>query len=95
LVDYEAITQAPEQVMRLVYQFIDRPYFDHDFNNLDYQEEEFDTMMKTPGLHTVKRRVTYQPRATILPPDLFNKFDELSFWERDLNSKANRISKQS
>jgi sulfotransferase len=95
LVDYEALTQAPEQVMRLVYQFIEQPYFDHDFDNLEYREEEFDTMMKTPGLHTVKRQVKYQPRVTILPPDLFDKFSELSFWERDLNSQASRISKQS
>jgi sulfotransferase len=94
LVDYEALTQAPAQVMQLVYQFIDQPYFDHDFNNLEYREEEFDTMMKTPDLHTVKRQVKYQPRATILPPDLFDKFSELSFWERDLNSQASRISKQ-
>lgn len=94
LVDYEALTQAPEQVMRLIYQFIDQPYFDHDFNNLEYQEEEFDTMMKTPGLHTVKRQVKYQTRPTILPPDLFEKFNELSFWERDSNTQAHRISKQ-
>jgi sulfotransferase len=95
LVDYEALTQAPAQVIGLIYQFIGEPTFDHDFDNLAYQEEEFDTMMKTPGLHTVKRKVTYQPRATILPPDLFTKFDELSFWERDPNTQANRISKQS
>ncbi|WP_157260127.1 hypothetical protein [Chamaesiphon minutus] len=60
-----------------------------------HREEEFDTMMKTPGLHTVKRQINYQPRATILPPDLFDKFSELSFWELDLNSQANRICKQS
>lgn len=95
LVDYEALTQAPAQVMQLIYQFIDQPYFDHDFNNLEYQEEEFDTIMKTPGLHTVKRQVKYQPRPTILPPDLFEKFDASSFWERDLNSQASRIAKQS
>ena len=77
--------------MRLIYEFIEQPHFEHDFNNLEYQENEFDEKMNTPGLHTVRRKVTYQQRATILPPDLFEKFSKLSFWEQDDNTKANRI----
>lgn len=94
LVDYEVLAQSPEQVMRLIYQFIDQSYFEHDFNNLEYQEPEFDEMLKTPGLHTIKRCVTYQARPTILPPDLFEKFNTFSFWEHDFNTKSSRIGKQ-
>jgi sulfotransferase len=92
LIDYNTLTKSPAEVMRLIYEFIEQPYFEHDFNNLDYQETEFDEKMNTPGLHTVKRKVTYQARPTILPPDLFEKFSKLSFWEQDDNTKANRIA---
>lgn len=91
LVDYNTLTKSPAEVMRLIYEFIEQPYFEHDFNNLEYQENEFDEKMNTPGLHTVRRKVSYQQRATILPPDLFEKFSKLSFWEQDENTKANRI----
>ena len=50
-------------------------------------------MMRTPGLHTIKRRVAYQSRPTILPPDLFQQFNRLSFWEQDFNTKAHRIDR--
>jgi hypothetical protein len=40
----------------------------------DYDVTEFDERAGTPELHTVRGTVSLEPRATLLPPDLFKRF---------------------
>lgn len=91
IVDYDLLTQAPERVLRLVYDFIEEPWFEHDFNNLAYDAPEFDQGLGVAGLHKVKPKVELQTRRTILPPDLFKQYAELSFWLDGSASAANVI----
>lgn len=94
LVDYELLTQAPAKVLALVYDFLGEPAFDHDFDNVDYDAEEFDSQLGAPGLHRLRAQVTFTPRQTILPPDLFEKFNQMSFWNDKSGSAANVITAQ-
>ena len=82
LVEYQALTRAPESTMRLLYSFLDQPYFDHDFDNVDYQADEFDMQLGTRGLHTVRRKVEWIERETVLPPELFSRFENDMFWRQ-------------
>ena len=91
IVDYDLLTQAPDRVMRLIYDFIGEPWFEHDFNNLAYDAPEFDQALGVSGLHKVKPKVELQSRRTILPPDLFKQYAELSFWLDGSASAANVI----
>lgn len=91
LVDYELLTLKPAKTMSLIYQFLGEEPFEHDFENVQYQEPEFDNRLQTKGLHQVRERVEFQPRQTILPPDLFERFDSLSFWTEPTNSHASAI----
>jgi sulfotransferase len=43
------------------------------------------------GLHRVRAQVQPQSRRTILPPDLFQRYAQLSFWRELKDSKAFRI----
>ncbi|RON87199.1 sulfotransferase family protein [Pseudomonas chlororaphis] len=95
IVDYDLLSQAPERVMRLIYDFIDEPWFEHDFDRLAYDAPEFDQALGVAGLHKVKARVALQSRRTILPPDLFEKYAELSFWKDGASSAANVIRMKS
>jgi sulfotransferase len=95
IVDYDLLSQAPERVLRLVYEFIGEPWFEHDFNNLVYDAPEFDQALGVSGLHRVKRQVALESRRTILPPDLFDKYAELSFWHDGSSSAANVIRMKS
>lgn len=92
LVDYEQLTQFPEPVMQSIYQFIGEEYFAHNFDHLEYEEAEYDRMLKTPGLHKIRTKVCYCSRSTILPPDLFEQYSRLSFWQQDFPTKAQRIT---
>jgi sulfotransferase len=91
LVDYELLTIKPAKTMSLIYQFLGEDHFEHDFDSVEYQEPEFDNKLKTQGLHYVRSQVEFKPRKTILPPDLFEQFDGLSFWTDATNSRASAI----
>jgi sulfotransferase len=91
LVDYDLLVQRPEQVMGLIYQFLEQEYFAHDYNRVDYQETKFDERLRTAGLHEVRSKVEWIPRQTILPPDLFEQYDRLSFWKTPAQTGANVI----
>jgi sulfotransferase len=92
IVDYDLLAQSPQQVMPLIYGFLDEPLFAHDFNAVSYDAPEFDASLGVHGLHKVRCKVELQPRRTILPPDLFAQFNDLSFWNNQDGSAANVIS---
>lgn len=92
IVDYDLLAQAPDKVMPLIYQFIDEPEFKHDFSNISYDAPEFDAPLGMHGLHKVRTKVSFEKRASILPPDLFEKFAALSFWQDNSNSRCNVIT---
>jgi sulfotransferase len=80
LVQYETLTTDPAKTMHAIYGFIGEPTFEHDFGHVDYDVTGFDERAGTPGLHTVRGMVKAEPRETLLPPDLFNRFVNDAFW---------------
>jgi sulfotransferase len=92
LIDYDLLTQHPAKTIQLLYQFIEEPAFEHDFNAVEYEESEFDDKLGVKGLHSVRRKVEFKPRRTILPPDLFAKYQEMDFWQDSAGTAANIIA---
>ena len=80
LLQYETLTTDPAKAMQAIYTFVGEPVFEHDFDHVDYDVTEFDERAGTPGLHTVRPTVKAEPRDTLLPPDLFGRFIDQSFW---------------
>ncbi|WP_444462276.1 sulfotransferase family protein [Rhodobacter capsulatus] len=80
LLDYDTLVRHPADAMTLIYRFLGEPPFAHDFENVSYQAEEFDSYLMARGLHAVTGRVEAKPRPTCLPPDLFRRFAGLDFW---------------
>lgn len=91
VVEYEFLAQAPERVLRLVYEFLGESWFEHDFDNVRYDAPAFDEALGIAGLHRVRPRVAVEPRRTVLPPDLFEKYAQLSFWRGGDGSAAHVI----
>lgn len=88
LVDYELLTRFPEKAMKLIYEFTGVSCYPHDFDNVEYARDEFDYTLGVKGLHTVARKVAYKQRRSILPPDLFHKYNEMAFWKDTAGSAA-------
>lgn len=80
LLQYETLVGNPRAAMEAVYDFIGEPAFEHDFDCIDYDVAEFDSRTGTPGLHTVRPQVAAVERETLLPPDLFQRFENDDFW---------------
>lgn len=91
LIDYDLLAESPEKVMRLVYTFLGEEWYDHDFNQLQYDAPEFDQALGLQGLHRIRNKVAIQQRTTLLPPDLFFQYSQLSFWNDLEGSEANVI----
>lgn len=95
LVDYEILTRHPQRTLELIYQFLDEPQFEHNFQNVEYEEGEFDSLLGVNGLHTVKKEVCFTQRRSILPPDLFVKYQEMDFWQDTTGTSAHIIAAKS
>ena len=80
LLTYESLARNPQAAMRAVYQFIGEPWFEHDFEHLVYNADEFDARVGMPGLHTVRPKVEPVERVSVLPREIFNRFANESFW---------------
>jgi sulfotransferase len=80
LVEYESLCKQPESVMRELYGFINKPYFNHDFKNVEYENEVFDKGLNMKSLHTVRKEVTWQERPSILPKSVWEKYSGKDFW---------------
>ena len=89
LVEYQALTRAPAETMRLLYEMLEEPAFAHDFDNVVYEADAFDLALGTPGLHAVRRKVEWIDRSTVLPPELFARFQSDSFWRAAENNIRN------
>ncbi|UYB53555.1 sulfotransferase [Xanthomonas sp. AM6] len=92
LVRYESLSADPERTLAAIYDFLGEPAYRHDFARVEYDAREFDRRAGTPGLHDVRARVEPVARATILPPDLFARFEHDAFWNRpELNRHGVRV----
>jgi sulfotransferase len=87
-VRYESLVENPRDTIRKIYDVLGEKQFAHNFDNVEYDEPEFDARLNMPGLHRVRKRVEINRRQTILPPDLFSQFDNC-FWNgRDQNPRG-------
>ncbi len=78
---YRKLTTDPKGALDAVYDFIGEPRFEHDFDNVTFDAGvEFDKKLGTPGLHSVGRKVKFERRPPVLPPDLIRRFAHDSFW---------------
>lgn len=92
MLDYDLLTQQPRQAMQLLYNFLGMDPYTHDFDKVEYDEHEFDYTLGVKGLHSVKRKVEFKVRRSILPPDLFNTYSDMAFWKDTSGTAASAIT---
>jgi sulfotransferase len=92
LVNYETFTKEPARTIRRLYDALEEPHFDHDFQRVVYDEPDYDADLGMPGLHKVRERVGFVERQSCIPPDIFAKYAETNFWLKpDLNRRGATI----
>jgi sulfotransferase len=79
LVEYEQLCKTPKEMMQAIYHFIDEPYFDHNFNDVENSWDEYDSEIGIK-LHSVRKQVQFIQRKSILPPDIQQKYANMEVW---------------
>jgi sulfotransferase len=94
-VEYENLCKNPEKEMRTIYEFLEKPYYAHDFENVEYSNENFDRSCNLKDLHTVRKRVEYKEQKKVLPPEVWEKYETMNmeFWKKGYKPDADIIEK--
>lgn len=79
--EYDALVKHPDTVIKRVYDFLEQPYFNHDFNNVAYNYTEYDKAINCEGLHNVRQSVKYNEKIPIIPQDLWNLYMHETIWK--------------
>lgn len=85
-IEYDDLTNNPEETMRKIYEFLDEPYFKHDFSNLVNVHQERDAeVYGLADMHKVRKelgKVSADPRE-VLSEETLARCEGSEFW-RDL-----------
>ena len=81
-VDYNRYCSNPKSQTKRIYDFLELPYFDHDFENLQQPEKFNDRAVGLPNLHRIKpslQKTTVNP-VEYLGLDLYEQYNQNVFW---------------
>ena len=84
-VKYDDLVTQPEQEIKKIYQFIDEPYFNHRFNNLDQiivNGLSYDDNIVGSNMHKLfdgPVRKVYNPYIKKIPESIKNKYEHIKF----------------
>ena len=78
-IEYDTLCKNTDAVISALYNFIDEPYFAHDYNNIKSDWDEYDKEIGVP-MHKLKSRIEYMERKYIIPPDIIQKYSNMEVW---------------
>jgi sulfotransferase len=84
-IEFDDLTTKPAQTLKLVYDYLELPYFSHNFNNIEqYTKEDDKGVHCIPNLHTIRPQVTPVPFVAdkILGKELVDKYQNLEIWRQ-------------
>ena len=82
VITYDQLVKNPKKTLKKLYAFLGETEFEHDFDNVAYDYPEYDQSIGIPELHKVRQKVTFEARQSILPPDIFTKYQGTQFWDQ-------------
>jgi len=81
-VEFESLTNMPQQAMENIYEFLEEKPFQHDFNNVEQVTQENDDIHGIPGLHVIRPKIApvIVDAKSLIGEQAFNKFNDAQFW---------------
>ena len=80
-IEYEELCKNPDGIIKALYNFIDQPYYQHDFNNVETQFDEYDAYLGIKNMHKTRKKIEFIKRKSIIPPDLWHQYSGLEVWK--------------
>jgi len=84
-VEFDQLTSQPAQTLKMVYDYLQLPYYQHNFNNVEqYTQEDDEGIHRIPNLHKIKPVVVPVPHDSnkILGKFLVDKYSNLELWRK-------------
>lgn len=81
--EFDHLTSYPKQTLQMVYNYLELPYFEHDYNNVQqYTQEDDDGVHRIPNLHKIRPNVkpVVHDSDKILGKFLVDKYSNLELW---------------
>jgi sulfotransferase len=91
-VEYGHLASDPKGTMQQIYKFLGEPWYEHDFDNVEDSYDEFDQQAKIQGLHTIRKKVQFQSRKSILPTDLWQQYETSTFWKYNFEETKKNLN---
>lgn len=91
VIEYDTLCTQPLQVIKMLYEFLDEPWFDHDFNDVAANYDEYDRALNMKDLHKVRPQVSLIPRSPLLPQDLWDRWESETFWLQDFDHIKRKV----
>ena len=79
LVEYDQLCAQPGAVIKAVYNFIDEPHYEHDFDDVERDWKQYDEEIGIE-LHNIRPRIEPIKRTMLLPPDIVQKYQGAEVW---------------
>mgnify|MGYP006274297589 CR=1 FL=1 len=77
-IHYDKFTQQPKETMKAVYDFLEEPFYDHNYDYVEQVSSEDDAIHGYVDLHKISNKIEYRPSdaAKILGPEVMKKFTQ-------------------
>lgn len=82
-VEFDELTSQPFQTLQKVYSYLELPYFQHNFNNVEqYTKEDDEGVHRIPNLHSIRPTVNPVSHCSekVLGKFLTDKYTNLELW---------------
>jgi sulfotransferase len=81
-IEYDSLVENPEREITAIYDFLEIPFFPHDYQNIANEFQENDEVYGLPGMHDVRSSVSRRSidAASVLSEYAFNKYSGLEQW---------------
>jgi sulfotransferase len=85
IIEYDDLVSNPKETVRRVYDFLELPYFDHDFSNLENVVPEDDKVYGLRGMHDVRSSLAKRDLniERTLSQYVIRKYSGMEFWRQN------------
>jgi sulfotransferase len=82
VISYDRLVTTPMETLQRLYAELQEQYYPHNFDDVHYEESRYDSFIGLPELHKVRRKVAPVASEPVIPPDLFTRYKDRSFWKQ-------------
>jgi sulfotransferase len=85
IVEYKDLVSDPDKTMSKIYEFLEMPYYEHDFNNIKKIEKDNDEILGLPiDFHNVRESISNSStNSDILSDYIKHKYSKMEFWREN------------